>query len=75
MENEKLTPEVIEEGFGMLRTALERGYKFVLCIEAKTEASKSKLAVTQTNLDVTGEAHMLRKFARQSSKRAKECAK
>jgi hypothetical protein len=64
--------EGIEQALGMFRTTLERGYKFVLCVEANAEASNSKLAMTQTNHTPAGEAKMLAKFARQSAKRAKD---
>lgn len=52
---------------GLFRTALERGYKFVLIVETPGPT----VSVTQTTLDDRDAAKMLRKFAREAEKRAR----
>lgn len=56
-----------EQSLVMFRTALERGYKFVLIIETPGP----KLAVQQTTLSDKAAAKMLRKFAKRAEKRAR----
>lgn len=44
----------------IIRNAMEKGYKFVLCVEMKDP----ECGVRQTNASPKKEARMLRKFAR-----------
>ena len=55
------------ESLHLFRTALERGYKFVLIVETPGPT----VSVTQTTLDDRDAAKMLRKFAREAEKRAR----
>ena len=56
-----------EHSMGLFRTALERGYKFVLIVETPGPT----VSVTQTTLGDRDAAKMLRKFAREAEKRAR----
>ena len=56
-----------KRSLALFRTALERGYDFVLIVESL----EHKLALTQTMLDDKAEAKMLQKFARMAEKRAR----
>ncbi|MEF8708287.1 MAG: hypothetical protein V5B38_05125 [Candidatus Accumulibacter propinquus] len=52
---------------GLFRTALERGYKFVLIVDTPGPT----VSVTQTTLGDREAAKMLRKFARMAEKRVR----
>jgi hypothetical protein len=52
----------------MFRTTLERGYKFVLCVETPPPT----LTIQQSNMDDATAARMIRRFARRLEQRLKE---
>lgn len=54
--------EAIEELLCMFRTTLERGYKFVLCVETPPPS----LTVQQSNMPDREQALMLERFARRT---------
>jgi hypothetical protein len=56
-----------EHSMGLFRTALERGYKFVLIVDTPGPT----VSVTQTTLGDREAAKMLRKFARMAEKRVR----
>lgn len=54
--------KAIEDMLGMFRTTLERGYKFVLCVETPLV----RLAIQQSNIPDREQARMLERFARRT---------
>ena len=54
--------EAIEDMLGLFRTTLERGYKFVLCVETPPPS----LTVQQSNMPDREQARMLERFARRT---------
>jgi hypothetical protein len=67
-DDTKPTDEGIEYAIGMFRTTLERGYKFVLCVETPPPT----LTIQQSNMDDATAARMIRRFARRLEQRLKE---
>lgn len=52
----------VEDMVGMFRTTLERGYKFVLCVETQPPG----LTIQQSNMPGREQARMLERFARRT---------
>ena len=52
----------VEDMIAMFRTTLERGYKFVLCVETPPPS----LSVLQSNMPDREQARMLERFARRT---------
>lgn len=57
-DDTKPTDEGIESAIGMFRTTLERGYKFVLCVETPPPT----LTIQQSNMDDADAQKMLVRF-------------